>query len=81
MIRPLTPEDRQEILHGQMIPAIKAFRSYMDLGLIGCKRAVESIREGRISVDEALGQSGLKTPCPHCKGTGFVDESTERGTP
>jgi hypothetical protein len=75
MIRPLTKEDKEAILNRSgKIEAIRVFRSYMDLGLIGCKRAVEAIWEGRMTVESALGQDGPpKEPCPHCRGTGYVD--------
>lgn len=75
MIRRLTAEDKAAILNqSDKIGAIKIFRSYMDLGLIGCKRAVEAIWEGRLTVETALGQDGPpKEPCPHCRGTGYVD--------
>lgn len=67
--RQFTAADREVVLRGGLIDAIRVFRVATGLDLITTKRAVERIRAGELRIDEFL--HAVET-CPRCQGKGVV---------
>jgi hypothetical protein len=70
----ISKEDEAVLKHGDRLAAIRIIRAETGhVDLRGALNLLEGLRAGRISLAEVFGTKALRKPCPHCRGTGFVD--------
>ena len=69
----LTPEERNTILNGGMIDAVRIWNCHNNVGIVMAKRGVEAVRAGKMRLEEFFG-SEAQMLCPHCKGTGYINK-------
>jgi hypothetical protein len=73
----ISKKDEDTVMRGDRLSAIRIIRAetpYKDLhSALGL---LDGLRSGHVGVEEVFGDSKKQQkPCPHCRGTGLVDDN------